>query len=144
MKKHKYLFVIFISLVSLNAQGSDGRIDCENVEDCPVDYTCRLGECVPDVDQDRDFDGVPNAGDNCIDVANAPQSDLDRDGIGDACDDDVRPGAISGYISYFVNDERLDLALINATIRLKRRSDPTIIAETQTDDTGQYLSLIHI
>ena len=68
MKKHKYLFVIFISLVSLNAQGSDGRIDCENVEDCPVDYTCRLGECVPDVDQDRDFDGVPNAGDNCIDV----------------------------------------------------------------------------
>ena len=138
MKKHKYLFVIFISLVSLNAQGFDRRIDCENEVDCPVDYTCRLGECVPDVDRDRDFDGVPNAGDNCIDVPNAPQLDLDQDGIGDACDDDVRPGAIYGYISYFVNDERLDLALINATIRLKRRSDPAIIAETQTDDTGQY------
>ena len=138
MKKHKYLFVIFISLVSLNAQGFDRRIDCENEVDCPVDYTCRLGECVPDVDRDRDFDGVPNAGDNCIDVPNAPQLDLDQDGIGDACDDDVRPGAIYGYISYFVNDERLDLALINATIRLKRRSDPAIIAETQTDNTGQY------
>ena len=138
MKKHKYLFVIFISLVSLNAQGFDRRIDCENEVDCPVDYTCRLGECVPDVRQDRDFDGVPNAGDNCIDVPNAPQLDLDQDGIGDACDDDVRPGAIYGYISYYVNDERLDLALINATIRLKRRSDPAIIAETQTDDTGQY------
>ena len=139
MKKHKYLFVIFISLVSLNAQGSDGRIDCERSDpNCPEGYRCYLGECVPDVDDDRDFDGVPDAGDNCIDVANAPQSDLDRDGIGDACDDDVRPGAISGYISYYVNDERLDLALINATIRLKRRSDPTIIAETQTDDTGQY------
>tara|TARA_B100001115_G_scaffold156086_1_gene127814 strand:+ start:377 stop:1861 length:1485 start_codon:yes stop_codon:yes gene_type:complete len=138
MKKHKYLFVIFISLVSLNAQGFDRRIDCENEVDCPVDYTCRLGECVPDVDRDRDFDGVPNAGDNCIDVPNAPQLDLDQDGIGDACDDDVRPGAIYGYISYYVNDERLDLALINATIRLKRRSDPAIIAETQTDNTGQY------
>ena len=103
-----------------------------------MDYTCQLGECVPDVYQDRDFDGVPNAGDNCIDVPNAPQLDLDQDGIGDACDDDVRPGAIYGYISYYVNDERLDLALINATIRLKRRSDPAIIAETQTDDTGQY------
>jgi hypothetical protein len=34
---------------------------------------------------DGDGDGVPNAADNCPDVANADQRDLDHDGVGDAC-----------------------------------------------------------
>jgi uncharacterized delta-60 repeat protein len=37
---------------------------------------------------DRDGDGVENAGDNCPDTSNPGQADLDRDGSGDACDDD--------------------------------------------------------
>ena len=140
MKKNICLYVFLINIFTLQAQNNRAN-DCSNSDEtfsCEPGYICQLGECVPDVEEDSDYDGVPNAGDNCIDVPNAPQLDLDQDGIGDACDDDVRPGAISGYISYYVNDERLDLALINATIRLKRRSDPAIIAETQTDDTGQY------
>ncbi len=35
---------------------------------------------------DADEDGVPDAEDNCIDVANADQIDTDGDGIGDECD----------------------------------------------------------
>jgi MBG domain/Thrombospondin type 3 repeat len=37
---------------------------------------------------DGDGDGVPNTADNCPNVANADQADLDHDGAGDACDPD--------------------------------------------------------
>jgi hypothetical protein len=35
---------------------------------------------------DTDGDGVADSADNCIDVANAAQTDNDLDGVGDACD----------------------------------------------------------
>ncbi|MFT4703726.1 MAG: cysteine-rich repeat protein [Bradymonadia bacterium] len=37
---------------------------------------------------DRDRDGVADAVDNCPDVSNGEQADLDRDGDGDPCDED--------------------------------------------------------
>ena len=61
--------------------------DCDG---CPLGTICdNRGECVPDVDLDRDLDGVPDAVDNCPDEGNPPQKDSDFDGIGDACDEEV-------------------------------------------------------
>ncbi len=41
---------------------------------------------------DRDNDGIPDARDNCPDVSNPDQKDVDGNGIGDACDDFDRDG----------------------------------------------------
>ena len=38
---------------------------------------------------DGDEDGVCDDADNCVEISNADQADLDDDGVGDACDDDV-------------------------------------------------------
>lgn len=38
---------------------------------------------------DRDSDGVPDSRDNCVEQPNPDQADLDRDGLGNACDPDI-------------------------------------------------------
>ncbi len=51
----------------------------------PVDS----GDGIPDPADDRDGDGIANENDNCPDVRNLDQSDIDNDAMGDACDDDL-------------------------------------------------------
>jgi len=46
-------------------------------------------------DNDFDDDGVLNGQDNCLDVANADQKDIDYNEVGDACDDFDRDGVLN-------------------------------------------------
>ncbi|HKY63106.1 MAG TPA: thrombospondin type 3 repeat-containing protein [bacterium] len=59
----------------------DGLFDCED-PDCATDFCC--------IDTDGDF--WPDCFDNCIDVPNFGQEDLDGDFIGDACEDEDSDG----------------------------------------------------
>ena len=46
---------------------------------------------------DTDLDGTPDKDDNCPTTANADQSDIDNDGDGDLCDDDIDDDGINNY-----------------------------------------------
>jgi hypothetical protein len=53
----------------------------------------------PNPPADMDGDGVPDKDDNCIDVFNPVQNDLDNDSIGDVCDPDFFvPEDIQGWV----------------------------------------------
>ncbi len=50
--------------------------------------------------QDTDGDGITDDQDNCPDLANGDQSDLDDDGVGDVCDDETVVMNVSESLSF--------------------------------------------
>ena len=67
---------------------ADGVLDCaDHCLGTPVAEPVDADGCACS-QLDRDGDGVSDCVDNCPDVANATQSDIDDNGIGDACDPD--------------------------------------------------------
>jgi WD40-like Beta Propeller Repeat len=65
---------------------SDGDGACSKDGDCNEGATCMLDVTTTATAADSDGDGLADPIDNCPDVANGDQRDLDGDGIGDACD----------------------------------------------------------
>ena len=53
---------------------------------------------------DRDGDGITDAEDNCPDTPNDDQADLDNDGVGDGCDDDLDGDGIPNATDCDPND----------------------------------------
>lgn len=58
---------------------------CVKDSDCPKDIPCRR-ELLTTAVADSDDDEIPDALDNCPELANPLQEDADDDGVGDACD----------------------------------------------------------
>jgi hypothetical protein len=65
-----------------------GAISCDDGNPCTADACDPASGCVFATGPDSDTDGVLDCSDNCKDLANADQANLDSDGQGDACDGD--------------------------------------------------------
>jgi hypothetical protein len=81
---------------------------------------------------DVDTDGIPDAEDNCLVVANADQTDVEADGFGDVCDPSPFDTADNGHL--VVNPKTLNLKskgrVLTTFVELPAPFDPADIDVT--------------
>ncbi|MEM6377800.1 MAG: thrombospondin type 3 repeat-containing protein, partial [Bacteroidota bacterium] len=83
----------------------------ENTNSDLISWQFQVGSSAGEVVLDTDLDGVPDDLDNCVLAANPDQSDLDNDGLGDACDDDIDGDGIANEqdnCPFFANPSQSD------------------------------------
>lgn len=78
-------FTSYLEVVVVNGQSMFIEFD-DRWSDEPFDFELYITEDPPN---DCDSDGIPDIVDNCPCTNNLDQSDMDGDGLGDVCDDDI-------------------------------------------------------
>ncbi len=81
--------------------GENGGVPDRPINDAIIDKITR----VITEPLDTDADTIPDQDDNCPTVSNFNQTDLDGDGIGDACDDDIDGDGADNSEDAFPEDE---------------------------------------
>ena len=92
-------------------------------------YTAQFDSTRPPL-VDTDADGVLDGDDNCPTVANTSQADVDRDGIGDACD------SYDNRSTYELTAELRDLTRDSGLAKLATRLDHALDAQRAGDVSG--------
>lgn len=87
----------------------DGNIDINDI----FSASSRFGSSMDPGCLDDDGDGVRNRDDNCPSVHNPDQSDIDGDGVGDACDPDIDGDGWLNEAEEFIGTDPLIACLDN-------------------------------
>ena len=73
------------------------------VADCRIRFVFTPDQSIG-ISRDRDLDGIPDEEDNCPLVYNPDQTDSDRDGRGDACEQGTRqPGSFFPHLLFLLH-----------------------------------------
>jgi Thrombospondin type 3 repeat len=94
---------------------------------------------------DTDGDGIPDASDNCLLVANPTQADKDGDGIGDACDplDGRPPQQQLADLDTAVRALGLDKGPANSLLVKVQAASKSILSGQTVDACGQLAAFIN-
>ena len=109
--------------------------DLEGVAPGTTVATWTITDRVP---PDSDGDGIADDTDNCLGVANPGQADLDGDGAGDACDDDIDGDGLSNVIEIWLgcdpHDPDSDGDGVWDLVEILVGTNPLLV---DTDDDGE-------
>lgn len=76
--------------ITITVTGQTSGVVRDDSYNVIIDATCPVTSTITDTDGD----GIPDGDDNCPNVANPDQADVDSDGLGDACDDNSYAPAV--------------------------------------------------